>query len=63
MQTIIVDDKSAVVSMLQRILKRVDPAGTHTGYTEADNALQETLRVRAYPMMPLSPSGVTNLSG
>ena len=46
MQTIIVDDKSAVVSMLQRILKRVDPAGTHTGYTEADNALQDAAHMR-----------------
>ncbi len=41
MQTIIVDDKSAVVNMLQRILKRVDPAGTHTGYTDAYAALQD----------------------
>ena len=46
MQTIIVDDKSAVVSMLQRILKRVDPAGSHTGYTEADNALQDAAHMR-----------------
>lgn len=41
MQTIIVDDKSAVVSMLQRILKRVAPAGMHNGYTDAYAAMQD----------------------
>lgn len=46
MQTIIVDDKSAVVSMLQRILKRVDPAGTHTGYTDVRAALQDAAHIR-----------------
>lgn len=46
MQTIIVDDKSAVVSMLQRILKRVDPAGTHTGYTDAAAVLRDAAHMR-----------------
>lgn len=46
MQTIIVDDKSAVVSMLQRILKRVDPDGIHTGYTDVQAALQDAAHTR-----------------
>ena len=46
MQTIIVDDKSAVVSMLQRILKRVDPAGTHTGYTDVSAVLRDAAHTR-----------------
>lgn len=46
MQTMIVDDKSAVVSMLQRILMRVDPEGTHSGYTDAEPALLEAAHTR-----------------
>ena len=46
MQTIIVDDKSAVVSMLRRILLRVDPDGTHFGYTDVREALESAEHTR-----------------
>ena len=42
MQTLIVDDRSAIVSMMQRILTRLDPDGTHIGTTDPEEALRIT---------------------
>ena len=42
MQTLIVDDRSAIVSMMQRILTRLDPDGNHIGTTDPYEAIRIT---------------------
>ena len=39
MRTLTVDDRKAVVSMMNRILERIDPRGQHTGLTDPQEAL------------------------
>lgn len=40
MRTLTVDDRKAVVSMMNRILERIDPQGEHVGLTNPQEALE-----------------------
>lgn len=40
MNTITVDDRIAVVKMVQILLQRIDPKGLHVGFTEPERALE-----------------------